>query len=91
VRKTSNHSEILKKFGETVKNLRKLRNISQEELAFRAQLDRSYIGGIERGERNLSLLNIIRIADALEVPLPELFGNFQEKLCLPGKKNLKTS
>jgi len=46
---------------------------SQEELAFKAQIHRTYLGGIERGERNPSLKNIAAIAEALKVPLRELF------------------
>jgi len=64
---------ILKKFGLTVKRHRKQRGISQEQLAHLSGLDRSYVGGVERGERNISLLNILKISKALEVPLDYLF------------------
>jgi transcriptional regulator with XRE-family HTH domain len=47
--------------------LRKARDMSQEDLAFAADLDRSYLSAIERGKRNLSLVNIHRIAEALDV------------------------
>jgi len=46
---------------------------AQDALAFKAGLDRTYLGGIERGERNPSLKNIAKIAKALEVPVSELF------------------
>ena len=54
-----------KKFGETVRQLRESEGISQEELADRCGLHRTYIGSVERGERNVSLANIVRIAQAL--------------------------
>jgi len=60
-------SNILKRFGENVKKLRKAKGWSQEELADKAKLHRTYIGSIERSERNVSLLNIERIADSLAV------------------------
>ncbi|MEG4634901.1 helix-turn-helix transcriptional regulator [Microcoleus sp. AR_TQ3_B6] len=59
-------------FGEQVRKLRKSRGLSQEELAELAQLHRNYIGGIERGERNVAFLNIVRLAKALGVSLSEL-------------------
>lgn len=62
----------LKIFGEQVRKLRKARGLSQEELAELAELHRNYIGGIERGERNVALLNIVRLAKALGVSLSEL-------------------
>ncbi|WP_047246936.1 helix-turn-helix domain-containing protein [Maribacter thermophilus] len=65
--------EILKKFGEKVRMLRKRKGISQEELAFRADLHRTYIGMIERAEKNITLINIEKIAKALEVKIAELF------------------
>ena len=62
----------LKIFGEQVWKLRKARGLSQEELAELAEMHRNYIGGIERGERNVALLNILRLAKALGVSLSEL-------------------
>ncbi|WP_308566666.1 helix-turn-helix domain-containing protein [Aggregatibacter kilianii] len=66
-------NEYLVCFGKKVKELRKQKGLSQEALALLCDLDRSYIGGVERGERNLSLLNIHRIATALNVNVKELF------------------
>lgn len=53
--------------------MRKRKRLSQERLALEAGLDRSYMGAIERGEYNVSLLNIEKIAKALRVPLYSLF------------------
>ncbi|KKL99661.1 hypothetical protein LCGC14_1812190 [marine sediment metagenome] len=53
-----NKEKILKKFGQRIKEIRQKKNISQEKLAFKADMHRTYIGGIERGERNVSLLNM---------------------------------
>lgn len=68
------NSEILIKFGNRVRELRKLKNLSQEELAFRADVHRTYIGMIERAEKNITLLNIEKIASALEVCINDLFN-----------------
>ncbi|MEG3848190.1 helix-turn-helix transcriptional regulator [Microcoleus sp. herbarium19] len=67
----------LKIFGEQVRKLRKARGLSQEELAELAELHRNYIGGIERGERNVALLNIVRLAKALGVSLSELLEGIE--------------
>ena len=67
---------LLHKFGENLKRLRQAKGISQEELAFKADLDRTYISGIERGKRNVSLINLYRIAAALEIPAHQLL-NFE--------------
>lgn len=66
-------ADIAKLFGKKVRQLRTSKGISQEELAFRAGIHRTYLGGIERGERNPCLVNIARIAKALKVSMPELF------------------
>ncbi|MGD1105204.1 MAG: helix-turn-helix transcriptional regulator [Terriglobia bacterium] len=64
-----------KKFGARVRYLRLKLGLSQEELAGACGLDRTYVGGIERGERNPSLKNIYRIAYALRVPASALFDD----------------
>lgn len=58
--------------GENVRKLRLAKGITQERLAFAAELDLTYIGGIERGRRNPSLLVMARIADALDASLADL-------------------
>lgn len=63
-----------KAFGKQVRKLRKDRGFSQEGFANAAGLHRTYIGAIERGEQNVSLDNIEKIAEALKVKLAELFG-----------------
>jgi transcriptional regulator with XRE-family HTH domain len=67
-------ARIQKRFGERVRQLRKEEGLSQEALALACDLDRSYIGGVERGERNVSLVNIHKIASALGVNARELFN-----------------
>jgi len=60
------------KFGQKVREKRKEEGLSQEKLSFEADLNRTYIGMIERGERNPTLRSMIKIADALEVNIKEL-------------------
>ncbi len=59
-------------FGQTLRRRRRERNLSQEELAASCGLHRTYIGSIERGERNVSLVNIVKIARALGVEAKDL-------------------
>jgi transcriptional regulator with XRE-family HTH domain len=63
----------LSKIGQKIRELRKTRGFSQESFADEVGLDRTYMGGIERGERNLTTINLIRIAKALKVEVGELF------------------
>lgn len=63
---------IKKDFGEHLRTIRQGMGLSQEALALACELDRTYVGGIERGERNVSLINIHKIARALGVTTKEL-------------------
>ena len=65
-------SDILEKFGERVRELRLKGEWSQEAFAEECDLDRTYMGGIERGERNLGLRNIEKVAEALGITIAEL-------------------
>ncbi len=61
-----NDRQTLKILGERIRRARKRAQLSQEELAFQANLDRSYMGGVERGERNISFLKLCLIARVLK-------------------------
>jgi len=67
-------SNIQNQFGQRLRSLRLAKGLSQEALAHNCDLDRTYIGSVERGERNISLINIHIIAAALGVPVAELFN-----------------
>ncbi|MEB3151163.1 MAG: helix-turn-helix domain-containing protein [Sphaerospermopsis kisseleviana] len=71
--RTPDNKNIQKKFGSKLRQIRQNLKLSQEELALLCNLDRSYIGGVERGERNISLVNIHKIADALNISPKEFF------------------
>lgn len=66
-----NNTKVL--FGTRIRSLRQARGLSQESFADAAEIDRSYIGGVERGERNISLVNIKKIADALDISIDQIF------------------
>jgi transcriptional regulator with XRE-family HTH domain len=72
----SPHSKdrVLTTFGTGVRRARKERGVSQEELALKCGIDRSYMGSIERGEQNSGLLHIARIAKALDMKVSELMA-----------------
>jgi transcriptional regulator with XRE-family HTH domain len=63
---------VLEQFGQRVREERLKKGFSQEELAFKAELHRTYIGMIERAEKNITLNNIAKIAKALEITITEL-------------------
>jgi len=65
-------NDLLKKFGDKIREIRKEKGLSQEELAFKSNLHRTYIGMIERGEKNITLKNIKKIANALNVSMSYL-------------------
>lgn len=66
-------------FGLRLAEVRRARGLSQERLALESGIARSYLGGVERGQRNIALLNIYRLADALEVPPTSLLEPPSEK------------
>lgn len=82
-------NQIRKSFEKRVKELRKARNISQEELGERSGLHYTYIGGVERGERNISLESIEKIAKGLEVNVGELFPFASKKGKIPETDSLR--
>ena len=69
-------SMIKEKVGQRIKDLRTKQGLSQEEFAFRCELDRTYITSLERGKRNISLTNLEKIAKAFNMTLSEFF-NFE--------------
>lgn len=69
----------LKKFGNAVRTARVAAELTQEELADRSGLDRSYIGGVERGERNPTLMAIDKIAGGLGVSVANLFSSYSAR------------
>ncbi len=69
---TPQRTDIRSEFGARLRSLRKHKGWSQETLAERAELHPTYVSGIERGARNVSLVNLARLAEALEVTLAEL-------------------
>lgn len=72
--------ELRAAFGRRVRELRKERGFSQEELAHRASLHYTYVGGIERGERNPALVNIGKIAAALGISVAELCSVLRQRI-----------
>jgi len=65
---------ILINFGDRVREIRKNKGLSQEQLSFKADLHRTYIGMIERAEKNITLVNIEKIANALEISVNDLMN-----------------
>jgi transcriptional regulator with XRE-family HTH domain len=64
--------DVQERFGQRLRKLRIQKGLSQEKLAELAGLHRTYVSGVERGERNISLVNIERLAKALGVPMADL-------------------
>ena len=69
--------DIKERFGKNLKRLRLEKGISQESLAFSADLDRTYIPSIEKGERNVSITVVEKLANALNVQIPEFFKEIE--------------
>jgi len=68
--------DIRVRFGRAVRKRRQELGLSQEELADRASIHRTYVGDVERGERNIALQNIEKLAKALDVPISTLFKDY---------------
>ena len=66
------NKDILVKFGKNIREIRMKKGLSQEQLSFKAELHRTYIGMVERAEKNITLINIEKISTALEVEISEL-------------------
>lgn len=66
-------SPTRKQFGKRLRELRSKAGLSQEELGFRAGIHRTYVGAVERGEQNVSIDNIHKLAKALKIPVDALF------------------
>ena len=67
--------DVKEKIGQRIKELRETSNMSQKDLSYAADLDRSYIASVENGQRNISIVNIEKIAIALGVTLKDFFNN----------------
>lgn len=61
------------KIGQRIREFRKAKGFSQEDFAYEVGLDRTYMGSVERGERNIATLNLIRIAKTLKIEIGDLF------------------
>jgi len=77
---TQDQEAELRKFGRRLAELRKSRGWSQEKLALESGLARSYLGGVERGQRNVALLNILRLSNALSCSPGALFTEYEVTL-----------
>ena len=72
---TEERKMLLKQLGLSIKLARVRKDLSQEELAELAGLHRTYIGMVERAERNITVINLVQIAKALDISLDKLFDN----------------
>ncbi len=71
--------ELLSEVGDTIRRLRAAQGYSQEAFAQEARLNRAYMGGVERGQRNVGVVNLYRIARALDMSLSELFAEVEAR------------
>lgn len=67
--------DIKNNIGQRIRELRDQRGLSQKDLSYNADLDRSYIAGVENGKRNISIVNVQKIAQALNINLQEFFND----------------
>lgn len=78
-------NEKLVAFGQRVREIRKSKGLSQEGMAALAGVDRSYMGHIERGEKNITLTKIYQISDALGIEVADLFPRTEYAICPSSK------
>lgn len=79
MRNINDRDKALRIIGNNIRLIRTWLNLSQEELAFKSGLHRTYIGAVERGEKNITILNLIKIANALEVRVQDLLDLDKEE------------
>ena len=79
-------SSLIEIVAKTITKLRKTTTISQEELAYRSGLDRTYISGIERGVRNITLESLEKVVSGLGIDMETFFMEVSNELRLSGKK-----
>lgn len=79
MRNINDRDKALRIIGNNIRLIRTRLNLSQEELAFKSGLHRTYIGAVERGEKNITILNLIKIANALEVRVQDLLDLDKEE------------
>lgn len=72
-------TEFLEKIGQRIRTFRETKDMSQEKLSFKCSLHRTYISSVERGERNISIINLAKISTALEISLAQIFDGIQYK------------
>jgi len=76
-RSTQHRSQPLIALGEAIRRSRKAQGITQERLALLAEVDRSYMGRVERGDNNVAVLTLIRLANALQITVAQLMEEAQ--------------
>jgi len=74
------NKNLSQEFGRVIQALRKEKGLSQEELGFKSNLHRTYIGMIERGEKNITLENIDKLSKGLEVSMVTIFDNLNKSM-----------
>lgn len=88
IKRCNNGNFRNEKIGQRVRDIRKSKGLSQEQLGEKAGFHFSYIGGVERAEKNITLTNLIKIADALEVPIIELFSYTRHQKSVLNEKDI---
>lgn len=77
---TRKEKDVRVAFGAAVRKFRHAKGLSQEKLAEDAEIHRTYVGDVERGIRNIALINMVRLANALGVPLSRLISEMESHL-----------